>query len=68
MIGLKSDRKYIIREQNDCKYKGNSLQIHAFFIQKPSFSPIFMCQELDDRGGGHLLRHGRLLYIQSNLS
>ena len=35
-------------------------QIHVFFIQKSSISPIFMCQELYNEGGECLLGHERL--------
>ncbi len=35
-------------------------QIHASLIQKSTFSPMFMCQELDAEGGERLLGHEHL--------
>ena len=55
MMCSKSDLKIIIREQSDSKYKDSLSSIYAFFIEKSSISPIFVCQELDDGGGGRRL-------------
>ena len=32
--------------------------IQAYFVQKSSISPIFVCLELDDEGVAHLFGHG----------
>ena len=40
----------------------------CIFHKKTSISPIFVCQELGDDGGGRLLEHGHLFEYGTSMA